>query len=342
MNIHNNSLSHDESEPTGLSFFIDREPPQDDFLNDVIEGISQPEKSLSPKYFYDQRGSALFDQICALEEYYPTRTELALLNSIGPELSEHAGAESRVIEYGSGSSVKIKILLDALTRPAEYIAIDISRDHLLSSAAFIARQYPHIQVGAICADFTDAALLSSRPVPSQEDEAAPGRLLGFFPGSTIGNFDPEAAQVFLRNTRRQLGPNGQLLIGVDMKKDTATLTRAYNDAQGITATFNKNILTRMKKELGADIDSDAFEHYAFYNEALGRIEMHLKSIRDQSIFVGENEFVFAEGETLHTENSYKYSIAEFTDMTASMGWRRKAVWTDTQDLFSIYLLETIS
>ena len=342
MNVHDTPSSHKKPASSALGFFIDKEPPRDDFMNDVIKGLSQPTKTLSPKYFYDEQGSALFDQICDLEEYYPTRTERALLTSIGPELATYVGPHCRVIEYGSGSSVKIRTLLDALTEPAEYIAIDISHDHLLGAAELIAKAYPDIVVGALCADFTDPAVLESNSSSSQNDINGLGRFLGFFPGSTIGNFEPDAAQEFLRNTRRQLGSQAQLLIGVDLKKNPAILTRAYNDAQGVTAAFNKNILTRIKNELGADISYDAFAHYASYNKEKGRVEMHLKSLRAQSVLLGTHEFTFEEGETLHTENSYKYSISEFTDMALSVGWRRKEVWTDAQDLFSIYLLEATS
>ena len=325
-----------------LDFFIDREPPPDDFFADAVAGLSQRQKSLPPKYFYDRRGSALFDEICALEEYYPTRTELALLADIGPELAAHAGPKRRVVEYGSGSSVKIRTLLDALSTPAEYTAIDISRAHLLNAATALAKAYPALRVGAICADFTDAALFQSQSTALTYEGAGLGQFLGFFPGSTIGNFDPHAAISFLRHARRQLGSDGQLLIGVDIKKDAGILKRAYNDARGVTAEFNKNILVRMKKELGADVDCAAFAHRAFYNEPRGRIEMHLQSLQNQSIFIGDHTFTFTQGETIHTENSYKYDSAGFSAAAAAAGWGRKAVWKDPQDLFSIFLLEAKS
>ncbi len=313
-----------------LSFFIDAEPPRADFLGDVIHGLSQSQKTLSPKYFYDEEGSRLFDQICTLEEYYPTRTELALLATLGPHLAEFVKPGSTVIEFGSGSSVKIRTLLTILPRPRGYVAIDISRDHLQRAAQAIADDFPDLLVGAACADFT-------RPLALPDTFSSEQRL-GFFPGSTIGNFTPSEAVAFLKTVKNILGPDGLLLIGVDLKKDEALLNAAYNDSRGITAAFNKNILSRMKKELGADLDIDGFAHHAAYNREQGRIEMHLRSLRTQSIFIGAHEFPFSAHETIHTENSYKYSLEEFTALAAQAGMASAATWRDDQHLFSIHLL----
>ncbi len=322
--------SNGDSAP--LAYFVDLEPPQGDFLQDTLTGLAQTQKRLLPKYFYDQIGSQLFDQICETDEYYVTRTELALLESIGEEIATLGGHGCRVIEYGSGSSVKIRTLLDALENPSEYVAVDISREHLRGAAASIAEDYPKIKVGAICADFTVPIDVPAEIVP--EDET----WLGFFPGSTIGNFDPAAARKLLAAYHQFLSPNGQLLIGVDLKKDAQTLTAAYNDDEGITAAFNINILRRMRRELGANVEVDGFEHCAFYNEGAGRIEMHLKSKRDQAITLNGQEFLIAKDETIHTENSYKYHVDEFISLAKETGFQSRTVWTDEQDRFSIHFL----
>jgi dimethylhistidine N-methyltransferase len=328
------SLASDiESSP--LAYFLDLEPPQDDFLQDTLDGLSQPQKKLLPKYFYDKAGSALFDQICRTEEYYVTRTELALLKSKGPEISELSGDGCRVIEYGSGSSIKIRILLDALEKPSEYVAVDISREHLCGAAVSIAEDYPDIKVGAICADFT-VPIDALDEILLDEDS-----WLGFFPGSTIGNFDPAAARRLLEAYRQFLSPDGHLLIGVDLKKDRDTLTAAYNDDEGITAAFNKNILRRMCRELGASVDVDAYEHCAFYNEQDGRVEMYLKSKRDQAISLNGHEFLITKDETIHTESSYKYHVDEFISLVEQTGFRSRAVWIDDHNRFSLHFLSVV-
>lgn len=331
-----NGQPYRSEEAEGLQFFHDYAPPTEDFLQDVVDGLNQDPKAMSPKYFYDEEGSRLFDKICDTREYYPTRTEIGLLDQISSEVAELTGKESTVVEFGSGSSVKIRQLLDALDQPAHYIALDISKDHLKKSAQKIARDYPDVAVGAICADFTDAM-----PTPSTEQLGRPvGRRLGFLPGSTIGNFHPKEAADFLESTQNLLEPGGAFLIGVDLKKDPAVLNAAYNDAEGFTAQFNLNLLRRMNRELDADIDPQGFEHSAFYNPKVGRVEMHLKSKSSQEIAVGKHRFPFAEGETIHTENSYKYRIEEFCDLAENAGFRRSRVWTDRDDLFSVHYLES--
>ena len=316
-----------------LAYFLDLKPEVEDFRTAVINGFSANPKWLPPKFFYDDAGSKLFDQICATPEYYVTRTEIALMEERADEIAALSGPAAKIIEYGCGSSVKIRALLDALVDPAIYIAIDISREHLRGTVMGIAADYPQLQVGAICADFTNGIAL-------REDSFTQGnRILGFFPGSTIGNQTPSEAAVFLSRVRGQVGDNGALLIGVDLKKDPDILNAAYSDKQGITAAFNLNLLHRMKRELDADIDINAFEHAAFYNAEIGRVEMHLKAARPVTVRVAEHAFSFAAGETVHTENSYKFEISEFQALASAAGFRTSAAWTDDQRLFSIHFLE---
>jgi len=315
-----------------LHFFADYEPPTDDFLTDVLTGLTRRQKSLPPKYFYDQKGSALFDEICRTPEYYVTRTELALLDEVLPNVATMTGPEAIVIEWGSGSSWKIRKVLDALDNPAEYIAIDISRDHLKAAAADIGRDYSDVKVGAICADFLAPIELPSEAIVSD------GRMLGFFPGSTIGNFEPHVAAEFLRKAAHLLGPGGALLIGVDLEKDEDILLAAYNDAGGITAQFNLNLLTRMIEELGAQVNVDAFEHEAIFNQEKHRIEMHLRAREDTGLVVADREFRLAKGETIHTENSHKFSLASFQEIASAAGFEAGAAWTDKDDLFSLHYL----
>jgi dimethylhistidine N-methyltransferase len=316
-----------------LSYFVDYEPPTDDFLADAQAGLAASPKALSPKYFYDETGSRLFDDICRTEEYYVTRTEMALLDTVAPEVARIVGPGAIVIEYGSGSSWKIRKLLDALEHPAEYVALDISRDHLIGAAGAIAHDYPDLRVGAVCADFTEPLTLPP------EAAIGGGHRLGFLPGSTIGNFAPARAERFLRAALDELSPKGGVLIGVDLKKDEARLNAAYNDRKGVTAAFNLNLLSRMQRELAADVNPEDFEHVAFYNDALGRVEMHLKSRRAQTVHIGGKSFDFAAGETLHTENSYKYTIEEFQSLARRAGFHPARVWTDPEKLFSVHYLD---
>jgi dimethylhistidine N-methyltransferase len=321
-----------EGDEEHLHFFADYEPPKDDFMSDVIAGLSQEHKAISPKYFYDQKGSALFDEICRTPEYYITRTELELLDRILPEVAKLAGPEATVIEWGSGSSWKIRKVLDALERPAEYIAIDISRDHLIAAAAAIAKDYSDVKVGAICADFLAHIELPAKAL------VGTGRRLGFLPGSTIGNFEPEVAAKILRRAAELLGPGGALLIGTDLQKDDETLLAAYNDSGGVTAAFNLNLLDRMKTELGAEIDVSAFAHEAIYCKTNHRIEMHLRAVRPTTIKVGGHSFSFEAGETIHTENSHKFTIEGFQAIAREAGFVPGEAWTDGADLFALHYL----
>jgi dimethylhistidine N-methyltransferase len=299
----------------------------DSFREDVITGLAQPQKALPPKYFYDARGSRLFEAICRLKEYYPTRAELALTREHIGEIARFARERGTLIEYGSGASVKSALLIDAL-RPSAYIPVDISEDALRRAAAKLQRRFPWLKVRPVHGDF-------SRPLKIPVAQAK-GRRVVYFPGSTIGNLTPEEAHAFLRMTRGQVGPNGAMLVGVDLKKDANVLHAAYNDARGVTAAFNLNLLARINRELGGDFRLRRFRHYAFYNPALGRIEMHLVSLVPQDVNVGDHRFSFDAGESIHTENSYKYSIYGFNALARSAGFRGEKVWLDPKGLFALH------
>ncbi len=316
-----------------LAYFLDYNPPKENFLQDVLEGLSKPQKSIPPKYFYDAKGSALFDRICQLDEYYVTRTEIGLLESAGAEIGRRVGRESTIVEYGSGSSTKIRLLLDQTPEASEYAAIDISRDHLVRATNQLAEDYPDVTVGAICADF-----LQPIDLPDYVGQGD-GPFLGFFPGSTIGNFSAEEALQFLKTARKVLKNDGALLIGVDLKKDPKVLEAAYNDEQGVTAEFNLNLLTRINNELNGTIDEEQFEHRALFNDEAGRIEMHLISKKEQEVKVGAQVFSFEKGESIHTENSKKYAVDEFVNLAERAGYNSDNIWTDPDDLFSLHYLK---
>ena len=310
----------------------DRLPDTGSFLDDVVAGLSLPRKSLPPKYFYDERGCELFEAICGTPEYYPTRTETALMQAKAGAMARRLGPRCAVIEYGSGSARKTRILLDALA-PVAYVPIDIAREQLRSTAAEIARDYPGLEVVAVCADY-------SRPLALPEiDGIDARRKIVYFPGSTVGNLTPAEAAGFLRNVRTLAGPGGGMLIGVDLRKDAALLNAAYNDRQGVTAEFNLNLLARINRELGAGFELAAFRHQAFYNEPSGRIEMHLLSLRPQRVRIGGRVFQFRAGETIHTENSYKYSVAGFRTLARGAGFEPVECWTDAKRLFAVHYLE---
>lgn len=309
----------------------DLQPPLDDLLTEVLAGLRGFPKSLPSKLFYDAEGSALFEAICDLPEYYPTRTEMAILETAASELAELAGDAPLLIEYGSGSSRKTRLLLEAL-QPAAYVPIDISREALLDACNALSQMDPELMLLPVCADYTQPLRL---PV---EASMADSRRLIFFPGSTIGNFTPFEALRFLRTARRLAGENGALLIGVDLKKDPAILNAAYNDTQGATAAFNLNLLVRLNRELDANFDLAAFAHRAFYNEALGRVEMHLVSLTQQAVLLQGQRFHFQCGETIHTENSCKYSVARFQRLAAEAGFEPLRCWTDPEGLFSVHYL----
>lgn len=292
-------------------------------------------KAIPSKYFYDQRGSELFERICEVPEYYPTRTETALLRIQGPEIAEAVGPDRPVIEFGAGAADKARLLLAALSRPRAYVPVDISREQLRDTAAAIARDHPRLEVAAVCADYT-------RPFPlPRAATTAAARPLGFFPGSTIGNFTPAQARGFLARARRVLA-GGPLLVGADLRKPEPVLRAAYNDRAGVTAAFNLNLLTRLNRELGADFRLDRFRHHAFYNRRVGRVEMHLESRCAQTVRLADRTFAFAEGETIHTENSYKYSMAGFAALAAGGGFAVQRVWTDAREWFGLFLLRDAS
>lgn len=302
----------------------------DEFRAAVLAGLGRKQKEIPAKFFYDAEGSCLFERICELDEYYPTRTDIAVLREhAGEMLAGLTPGRAVLVEFGSGASVKVRLLLDAL-EPACYVPIDISGEHLHAAAEQLAQDYPDLPILPVCADFT-------RPfgMPPSLPE---GPRLGFFPGSTIGNFHPAEAVRILSGFAHRLGPDGRLLIGVDLKKDPRVLHAAYNDAAGVTAAFNMNLLVRINRELGGTFGLDAFRHEAFYNADAGRIEMHLVSLRNQTVRLSGRAFAFAAGETIHTENSYKYSIDEFVALAATAGYRPIGVWTDPARLFSNHLL----
>lgn len=301
------------------------------FRDEVIQGLGATPKALSPKHFYDERGSRLFEAICELPEYYLTRTEEGILSRAADEIAARVGPDSLMVELGSGASRKVRLLLEAM-RPRRYLGMDISRDFLLQSTRRLAADYPWLEVHAAWGDF------------SRRLELPPGlegrRVVAFFPGSSIGNFTPPEAEAFLARLRRALPPGSGALVGVDLVKDQGILEAAYNDAAGVTAAFNLNLLARMRRELGAAVEMDAFRHRAFFNAPASRIEMHLESRQRQAITLDGQRFAFEEGETLHTENSCKYSVAGFQALAARAGYRSRAVWCDDEALFSVHYLSS--
>ena len=313
-----------------LHDYVEYDHATDNFLEEVLAGLRQPVKRLPSKYFYDERGSQLFDDICELPEYYPTCTEMALLRDISADVAALVGEGATVIEFGSGSSTKIRILLDALDSPLAYVPVDISREHLLMSAKGLAGNYPDLRVVPVCADYTQPF-----EVPQIDGEKARA---GFFPGSTIGNFTRSEAISFLQAAATDLGHNNGLLIGVDLRKDVKTLHAAYNDSAGVTAAFNLNLLHRINREIGGDFDIDSFAHDARWVPEFGRIEMHLVSVCAQTVSIGGESFEFKSGESIHTEDSRKYDVEGFKDLAREAGWNSIDCWTDPDDLFSIHLL----
>ncbi|MFN0038741.1 MAG: L-histidine N(alpha)-methyltransferase [Burkholderiales bacterium] len=303
---------------------------EDGFGRVLVAGLRSFPKRVSPKFFYDEPGARLFDQICELPEYYLTRTEFRLLERYADEIAEVIGSRADVVEFGAGSMSKIRILLRALRAPVRYLAVDISTEHMHRHAELLQRDFPALEVTPFAADFTRRIAL---PAPSQ----LPCSQVGFFPGSSIGNFTPTEACQFLSTASDILGGGG-ILIGVDLIKAPAILHAAYNDSRGVTAAFNKNLLARANRELGADFDLGSFEHYAFFNPGESRVEMHLVSMREQQVRVAGESFHFAAGETLHTENSYKYSVQEFHALARRAGFEPQHVWCDEQRWFSVHWL----
>jgi L-histidine N-alpha-methyltransferase len=298
---------------------------------EILRGLKAPQKTLSPKYFYDQRGSELFDEICRQPEYYPTRTELELMDRHLDEIAELVGPGAAVIEFGAGSNLKVRKLLDHLIEPTAYVPVEISADYLLEQAEDLARDYPHVHVQPVFADFTQPFELPRHPVE-------PRRNLIFFPGSTIGNFTRAEAKELLDVMRIEAKPGGALLIGVDLRKDAPTLRAAYNDEAGVTAEFNLNVLRRLNTELDADFDLDAFEHQAVYDDAEGRVEMRLVSRKAQVVTIAGEPIRFARGEYIITEYSHKYSLEEFTALARGAGLVPVQAWVDDDARFSLHYL----
>ncbi len=304
---------------------------EDDFLCSVREGLRQQPKTIPPKYFYDAHGSHLFDLICTTPEYYPTRTETAILECHGAEMARMIDTSCTLIELGSGSATKTPLLLRHLSDDAVYVPIDICEPHLRQSTQRLQAMFSSMKMQPLCADY--------HRLPGHTIKRHAGkRQVVFFPGSTIGNCTPDEAVTLLKNVARLVGPSGGLLIGVDAKKSSDVLNAAYNDAAGHTAAFNLNLLTRMQSELGAQLDAAQFAHHAYYNESHGRIEMHLVSRCKQAIRLGGESFAFEAGESIHTENSYKYTAQEFRQLARTAGWHLQSTWHDENELFNVHYL----
>lgn len=315
MNVHVNARTNAQVDPS--------------FAQDVIAGLSQRPKKLSPKYFYDETGSKLFEQITLLPEYYPTRTELRILRDRGAEIAAAIPSDAALVEFGAGATTKVRLLLKQSSFKA-YVPVDISGDFLNGQASALRSDFPDLAVYPVTADFTKPFELPG--------EVKHMPKVGFFPGSTIGNFDPHEASAFLRSARAILGDGATMIVGVDLEKDERLLHDAYNDAAGVTGQFNLNVLARINRELGGNLDLDGFKHSAIYNRKRHRIEMHLISRRPQTVRVLDHTATFKTGETIHTESSYKYSIERFTALARISGWIPRASWTDPDGMFSVHAL----
>ncbi len=316
---------------------IDQAPQPVDMTRELLEGLRASQKSIAPKYFYDEQGSRLFERITRLPEYYLTRTEIGILRATVQEIAElpGSGAQRRsgkpvLVECGSGSGEKARILIDGVS-PQAYVAIDISKDFLVSSCEALSSDYPDLDVYAVCADYSQNWDLS-------EVLDTDARLLAFFPGSSLGNFEPDEAAIFLSQVGQAISGRGSLLIGIDPPKDASVLEAAYNDSAGVTARFNLNLLTRLNREFGANFDLSGYRHKAVYNQIEARIEMYLVSKRDQEVRIGGDRMFIAKDEAIHTENSYKYSYDRFVDMAQEVGFSCTRYWTDEAGLFSVFLL----
>lgn len=310
----------------------DQTPERREELRALLHGLAQPRKWISSIYFYDTAGSELFERITRLPEYYLTRSELAIMQAHGADMAAAVGPEAMIIEPGSGAGEKIRLLLRALRNPAAYVPIEIARAHLEASARALAREFPGIEVLPVWADFTRALEI---PTPSRRVR----RRVVYFPGSTLGNFEPADAAALLRNFGAMSGPGGAALVGVDLAKSAALVEPAYNDSRGVTAAFNLNMLRHLNRRFGADFEPDAFEHLAFYNEGESRIEMHLKSRRRQCVHLAGHEIALRAGETIHTESSYKYTDGRFAALAEAGGFRLVKTWKDAEALFSVRYLE---
>ncbi|MCU0684459.1 MAG: L-histidine N(alpha)-methyltransferase [Polyangiaceae bacterium] len=302
-------------------------------LGEVLAGLGASHKRLPAKLFYDEAGSQLFEQICALDEYYPTRTEIGILRAQAGDIAERLGPHCRLVEFGSGSSAKTHVLLDALKSPSAYVPIDISPSALEGAAEELSRRYPGLAIEPLCTDFTRPLSLG----PARPDAR---RTAVFFPGSTVGNFEPAEARALLAQMAGLAGRGGGVLVGIDLKKDPALLHAAYNDRRGVTAAFNRNALVRLNREFGGTFPVEGFAHYAFYNPGEGRIEMHLVSDARRRVEVAGQSFSFEEGESIVTEYSHKYSVAGFRQLAASVGLGLREVWVDSRRHFAVLYLET--
>ncbi len=308
---------------------LDLEPAASDFLKEAIAGLSAFPRTLPSKFFYDERGSDLFGEICELPEYYVTRTETEILRKHAAEMAASIGANAELVGFGTGAGVKTRMLLEQLENPIAYVPVDISKQRLIESAEALSQAMPHLEILPVCADYLQPIRL---PTPSR----SPDHVAVYFPGSTIGNLEPEQARDFLRRVCRLCGHSGGLIIGVDLQKPTGILEAAYNDAAGVTAAFNLNLLVRANRELGADFDLSCWRHRAIYNKSLGRIEMHLLSQGAQIVHLGGREFRFAPGEKIITEYSYKHTPAGFASLAATAGFRLARSWSDPQQLFAVF------
>lgn len=313
---------------------IDYEPTADNFLKEALEGLRKPQKTLPCKFIYDERGSEIFSRICELDEYYPTRTEIAIMRESANEMAGAIGPECAIVEYGIGSALKTHILLEALDDPVACVPVDISREFLLNSAEGLAREFPRVEFVPVCANFMAPFRLPAFSRPAR-------RAVAYFPGSTIGNLTPDEAGALLGNMAETCGGGGGLLVGIDLIKEVETLEAAYNDSLGVTAEFNKNLLARMNRELGADFDMESFDFRALYNAGPRRVESYLVSRTAQCARLGGETITFKEGETIHTENSHKYDIGDFSDFAAGHGFQAEKAWTDSEKMFAVLFLKIV-
>jgi dimethylhistidine N-methyltransferase len=316
------------------SAVLDLEPGKSDFLSEVVDGLSSRPRSLPCKYFYDATGAELFQKICELPEYYPTRTELQILDRYSDEISALLGRGVELIGLGTGAGTKTRLLLEGLEKPVAYIPVDISKKQLEESTVWFRKRFPDLEVLPVCADYLEPFEL---PAPTRK----PARKVVYFPGSTIGNFELEAAAEFLRRIERHCGSGGGLLIGVDLQKERNILERAYNDSAGVTAQFNLNLLARANRDLDADFDLKHWRHLAVYNSSEGRIEIYLLSNRDQTVHIQDREFHFEAGERILTEYSYKYTPDGFAALAHSAGFDFQKMWTDESRLFGVFYFTTL-
>lgn len=329
MNVHVSALTKSSAAEVATASEAKAADASSSFALDVLAGLGKHPKQLSPKYFYDSTGSDLFEQITRLPEYYPTRTELGILRDRGDEIATLLPKHAALVEFGAGATTKVRLLLETCNVEA-YVPVDISADFLHAQARALRADFPALKVHPVAADFTESFALP-------EDVAGLPKV-GFFPGSTIGNFEPHEAQRFLRRAAEILGRGALIILGVDLEKDEKLLHDAYNDAAGVTAKFNLNLMVRMNRELGTNFDVAAFDHRAIYNRELSRIEMHLISKRPQMVRVCGRSISFTTGESIHTENSYKYSIPRFYNLARANGWAPLTTWTDSERMFSVHAL----